>query len=85
LLLDLGRPDDAAFAFQRVLRFDPAHVGAVFHQGLLLSRQERYREAVACFRRVAELEPHGEFARRAFREARAVQQRLEGSDGEEEA
>lgn len=84
LLLDLDRPDDAAFAFQRVLRFDPEHVGAVFHQGLLLARQERYREAVACFRRVAELEPQGEFARRAFREARAVQQRLEGSDPEAE-
>jgi hypothetical protein len=58
-------------------------VGAVFHQGVLLQRQERYREAVACFRRVAELDPYGEFARRAFREARAVQQRLEGvEDGE---
>jgi tetratricopeptide (TPR) repeat protein len=83
LLLDEGRTDDAAFAFQRVLRFDPSHVGAVFHQGVLLQRQERYREAVACFRRVAELDPYGEFARRAFREARAVQQRLEGvEDGE---
>jgi tetratricopeptide (TPR) repeat protein len=82
LLLEMGRPADAAFAFQRVLRFDPAHVGAVFHQGVLLARQERYREAVACFRRVAELEPHGEFARRAFREARAVQQRVDGVDDE---
>jgi tetratricopeptide (TPR) repeat protein len=82
LLLDLGRADDAAFAFQRVLRFDPSHVGAVFHQGVLLARQERYREALACFRRVAELDPQGEFARRAFREARAISQRLDG-DGEE--
>ncbi|HRN54570.1 MAG TPA: tetratricopeptide repeat protein, partial [Gemmatimonadaceae bacterium] len=72
--------DDAAFAFQRVLRFDPAHVGAVFHQGVLLAGQERYREALACFRRVAELEPQGEFARRAFREARAISQRLDGED-----
>jgi tetratricopeptide (TPR) repeat protein len=82
LLLEMGRDDDAAFAFQRVLRFDPAHVGAVFHQGLLLSRQQRFREAVACFRRVAELEPHGEFARRAFREARAIAQRVDGLDEE---
>ncbi len=82
LLLDMGRNEDAAFAFQRVLRFDPAHVGAVFHQGLLLSRQQRFREAVACFRRVAELEPQGEFARRAFREARAIAQRVDGLDEE---
>lgn len=83
ILLEMGRPTDAAFAFQRVLRFDPAHVGAVFHQGVLLAGQERYREAVACFRRVAEIDPHGAFARRAFREARAVQQRLEGVREEE--
>lgn len=80
LLLELGRPDDAGFAFQRVLRFDPAHVGAVFHQGVLLAGQERYREALACFRRVAELEPQGEFARRAFRESRAISLRLDGED-----
>lgn len=78
LLLDTGRPDDAAFAFQRVLRFDPAHVGAVFHQGVLLARQERFREALACFRRVAELEPHGDYARRAFREARRLQRQVDG-------
>jgi tetratricopeptide (TPR) repeat protein len=80
LLLELERPEDAAIAFQRVLRFDPSHVGAVFHQGALLAGQKRYREAMACFRKVAELEPQGEFARRAFREARAVQKRLEGDD-----
>lgn len=80
LLVELDRPDDAAFAFQRVLRFDPSHVGAAFHQGVLLARQERYREALACFRRVAELEPQGEYARRAFREARAISQRLDGED-----
>lgn len=81
LLLDMGRPNDAAFAFQRVLRFDPEHIGAVFHQGVLLSRSERYREALACFRRVAELDPQGEYARRAFREARAISQRLDGEGG----
>jgi tetratricopeptide (TPR) repeat protein len=85
LLVEMGRPDDAAIAFQRVLRFDPAHVGAIFHQGLLLSEQKRYREAMACFRRVAEIEPQGEFARRAFREARAVQQRVDGVDPDAEA
>ena len=85
LLLEEGRHSDAAVAFQRILRFDETHVGAIFYQGLLLARQERFREALASWRKVAVLEPESEYARRAFRESRKVQHRLEGTDaaGEE--
>ena len=80
LLLDEGRHADAAVAFQRVLRFDETHVGAIFYQGVLLAEQERFREALASWRKVAVLEPDSEYARRAFRESRRVQHRLEGGD-----
>ena len=80
LLLDEGRHSDAAVAFQRVLRFDETHVGAIFYQGVLLAGQERFREALASWRKVAVLEPDSEYARRAFRESRRVQHRLEGGD-----
>ena len=71
----------AAIAVHRVLRFDPNHVPAIFHQGLLLAHQQRHREAIASFRRVGELEPSSEYARRAFREARVVQHQLDVSAG----
>jgi tetratricopeptide (TPR) repeat protein len=52
-------------------------VGAIYHQGLLLAAQQRYREALASFRRVGEVDPNSEYARRAFREARVAQRHLE--------
>jgi hypothetical protein len=56
-------------------------VGAIFHQGLLLATQERFREALASWRKVAVLAPESDWARRAFRESRKVQHRLEGGEG----
>ena len=80
LLLEEGRVNDAAVAFQRILRFDETHVGAIFYQGVLLAGQERFREALASWRKVAMLAPDSDWARRAFRESRQVQHRLEGGD-----
>ncbi|MBI3567321.1 MAG: tetratricopeptide repeat protein [Gemmatimonadetes bacterium] len=71
-LSELGRRADAATAFRRVLTFDPDHVGALFHEGVLLAEQKRYREAIARWEQVADLEPAGEYARRARREARTA-------------
>jgi len=63
---------DAAVAFARVLRFDPEHVGALYFVGVLAAEQHRYREAIDCWRRVIELEPASEFARRARRDTRTA-------------
>ena len=52
-----GRKRDAAHAFARVLRFDPSHVGALFHEGVILAEQHRYRDAIERWQRVIELEP----------------------------
>jgi tetratricopeptide (TPR) repeat protein len=72
-LLELGRRQDAAMAFRRVLAFDPDHVGALFYEGVLLAGgQKRYQEAIARWERVVDLEPAGEYARRARREARTA-------------
>jgi cytochrome c-type biogenesis protein CcmH/NrfG len=71
-LLDLGRTTDAEHAFARVLRFDPNHVGALYHEGLLLAGQHRYREAIARWARVVELGPGTEYARRARRDCRSA-------------
>lgn len=71
-LLDLGRRADAATAFHRVLVFDPDHVGAIYYDGVLLAEQKRYREAIARWERVSDLEPAGDYARRARRESRTA-------------
>ena len=71
-LYELGRKPDAATAFKRVRRFDPAHTGATYFEGVLLAEQHRYREAIERWQKVIELEPSGEYARRARRDARTA-------------
>jgi tetratricopeptide (TPR) repeat protein len=71
-LIEMGRMPDAGIAFTRVLAFDPDHVGAMFYEGMLLAEQKKYDEAIARWDRVVDLEPAGEFARRARREARSA-------------
>jgi tetratricopeptide (TPR) repeat protein len=71
-LLEMRRVADAAVAFRRVLAFDPDNVGAIFYEGVLLAEQKRYQEAIARWDRVVDLEPAGEFARRARRESRSA-------------
>jgi tetratricopeptide (TPR) repeat protein len=71
-LFELGRKSDAATAFRRVRRFDPEHVGAMYFEGVLLAEQHRYREAIERWHKVIDLEPAGEFARRARRDARTA-------------
>jgi tetratricopeptide (TPR) repeat protein len=71
-LFESGRRGDAAVAFARVLRFDPEHVGALYFEGVLAADQHRYREAIDRWRRVVELEPASEHARRARRDTRTA-------------
>ncbi len=75
-LLTMGRTTDAATAFARVRRFDPTHCGAIFYDGVLAAGDKRYREAIASWQRVIDLEPAGDFARRARREMRTAQDLL---------
>ena len=73
-LLQLQRDDDARVAVVRVLRHDPAHMPAVWLDGLLLSRQSRMREAFERWRRVADDETDQRLAataRRALADAQA--------------
>ena len=76
-LLTMGRGGDARTAFTRVLRFDPTHVGAIFYDGVLAAGEKQYRDAIARWQRVIDLEPAGEFARRARREMRTAQDLLQ--------
>jgi tetratricopeptide (TPR) repeat protein len=71
-LLAMGQRADAATAFGRILRFDASHVGALYYEGVLLNEQKRFREAIERWRRVIEVDPAGEFARRARRDARTA-------------
>ena len=70
--MELGKRRDASHAFRRILTFDPSHIGALYHEGVLLNEQKRFREAILCWRRVIELEPAGEYARSARRDARTA-------------
>jgi len=71
-LIELGRKHDAATAFHRVLTFDPDHVGGIFYDAVMLASQRRFRDAIARWQRVVDLEPAGDFARRARRESRTA-------------
>jgi tetratricopeptide (TPR) repeat protein len=75
-LIEIKRPADAATAFRRVLAFDPDHAGATFYDGVLLAGQKRFKEAIERWQRVVELEPAGEYARRARREMRTAEDLL---------
>ena len=71
-LMLLGRQGDAVHAFGRILRFDPAHAGAMYFEGVLLNDQKRFREAIARWRSVIEAAPASEYARRARKDARTA-------------
>ncbi len=71
-LLEDKRPQAALEAFQRVLKFDPEHVAALFHEGVVLARLRRYREAVHVWELVTRLDPSGSFAQRARMHARTA-------------
>ncbi|MDT7540226.1 MAG: hypothetical protein QOE33_130 [Acidobacteriota bacterium] len=53
-----SRTDDAIAAFQRVLKIDPADVGANVNLGQLYSQQRKYTEAIAAFRTALAAEPY---------------------------
>jgi cytochrome c-type biogenesis protein CcmH/NrfG len=55
-----------------VLRFDPSHVGALFHEGMILMEQHRYRDAIDRWQRVVELGPTTDYARRARHDMRTA-------------
>jgi tetratricopeptide (TPR) repeat protein len=71
-LFERGQRADASVAFSRVLRFDPEHVGALYFEGVLAADQHRYRDAIDRWRRVVDLEPASEYARRARRDTRTA-------------
>lgn len=72
-----GRAEDAHFAIARVRRFDPEHVAALYFDGVFLAQRHEYAAAIARWRHVEELEPAGDFARRARRDARTANDALQ--------
>ena len=71
-LYEQGRTADAGVAFTRILRFAPDHPGAMYFHAVMLAAQHRFREAIALWQRVIELDPAGDYARRARRDARTA-------------
>ncbi|MBI1354821.1 MAG: tetratricopeptide repeat protein [Acidobacteria bacterium] len=57
LLLETGRPGDAAQALQAALAIDPGHADAAYEWGMALRRLERWPEAARALERAAELAP----------------------------
>jgi cytochrome c-type biogenesis protein CcmH/NrfG len=64
--------DDAVAAFERVLRIDADHAGALFHLGEALARKRRFEAAVQAWDRVAHLDPAGSYANSARSRARSA-------------
>jgi len=71
-LLEDGRTVQALEAFARVLRFDPEHTGALYHQGTGFARQQQFDQAVQVWERVIQLAPNGPFAAEARSRARSA-------------
>jgi tetratricopeptide (TPR) repeat protein len=71
-LLEDGRTVQALEAFARVLRFDPEHTGALYHQGTGFARQQQFDRAVQVWERVIQLAPNGPFASEARSRARSA-------------
>lgn len=72
-LLQLAQRRDAATAFARVLRFNPDHAAALYHEGRWHADQRDYDAALERWDRVIALDPAGEYARQAKRDARTAQ------------
>jgi tetratricopeptide (TPR) repeat protein len=71
-LLDDGRTGRALEAFDRVLRFVPDHLLALFHRAAALARVRQFRAAVEAWDRVIQLEPGGALAGEARSRARSA-------------
>jgi tetratricopeptide (TPR) repeat protein len=71
-LLEDGRTAQALEAFGRVLRFDPDHTAALYHQGTGFARQQQFDLAVQVWERVIRLAPEGPFAAEARSRARSA-------------
>jgi tetratricopeptide (TPR) repeat protein len=72
VLLERGMESDARSAAERVVRFQPDHVGARYQLGLALARERRYHEAIVEWDRVIALEPSGPLAQQARAHARTA-------------
>jgi cytochrome c-type biogenesis protein CcmH/NrfG len=73
VLLELGRPGDAATAALRVTRFRPDHAEAHYYLGLGLARERRYREAMRAWERCITADPAGPLAAKARGHLRTAQ------------
>ena len=71
-LLEDGRTIQAMEAFARVLRFDPDHPAALYHQGTAYARQRQFDLAVQAWDRVVQVSPQGPFANEARSRARSA-------------
>jgi len=71
-LLEDGRTTQAMEAFERVLRFDRDHAGALYHRGAVLARQRQFDQAVQAWERVVQLDPAGPYASQARTRARSA-------------
>jgi Flp pilus assembly protein TadD len=57
-----NRFEEAVAGFQKVLKGDPADVGANINVGQILVQQKKHDEAISAFRRAIEAEPYNETA-----------------------
>jgi tetratricopeptide (TPR) repeat protein len=73
VLLELGRPTDAATAALRVARFRPDDPEAHYYLGLAFARERRYREAMRAWERCIAAAPAGPLAAKARGHLRTAQ------------
>jgi cytochrome c-type biogenesis protein CcmH/NrfG len=71
-LLDDRRPAEAVAAFQRVLRYIPDDLTALFHLGVTFARLRRYQDGIVAWERIVTIQPTGPLAAQARQHVRSA-------------
>ena len=76
ILIEDGRKAEARHALERVLRFEPDHLAALYHIGGIRLMAKEYDDAMDAWQRILVLDPASEYAQRARSQLRSSLLRL---------
>ncbi|MGF1578149.1 MAG: DNA-directed RNA polymerase subunit alpha C-terminal domain-containing protein [Gemmataceae bacterium] len=66
-----GNDDEAIDYYEQCLTYPPVHTGLLMNLGILYEDNDKYADAVDCYRKLADANPHDEQARLFLKDAEA--------------